>query len=118
MKTVLALALLATLAFFGCAPSNTATEPAVPPTTESTAPKTEAITTPVDFTNKEGKLICPVTGDVIASKDKAVGYQDYEGKRYYFCCDACPSAFKKDPAKYADGKAIAAGEAMPMGHSE
>jgi YHS domain-containing protein len=31
--------------------------------------------------------------------NKAI-YVDYQGKRVYFCCDACPAVFKKDPAKY------------------
>lgn len=39
---------------------------------------------------------CPVMGGTI-NKDI---YADYEGKRVYFCCDACISTFKKDPAKY------------------
>jgi YHS domain-containing protein len=39
---------------------------------------------------------CPVMGGKI-NKDI---YADYEGKRVYFCCDACISPFKKDPAKY------------------
>ncbi|NLI01467.1 MAG: YHS domain-containing protein [Chthonomonadales bacterium] len=28
-------------------------------------------------------------------------YADYKGKRYYFACSSCPTAFKKDPAGYA-----------------
>ena len=39
---------------------------------------------------------CPVMGGTI-NKDI---YADYEGKRVYFCCDACISTFKSDPAKY------------------
>ncbi|MBI1331680.1 MAG: YHS domain-containing protein [Armatimonadetes bacterium] len=62
--------------------------------------------TPVAFTNDKGELLCPVNGDVVASPDKAAGFQDYEGKRYYFCCAGCPDKFKADPAKYADGKAL------------
>ena len=27
-------------------------------------------------------------------------FADYQGKRVYFCCKACPAEFKKDPAKY------------------
>lgn len=63
-----------------------------------------ATTEPVAFTNANGEIVCPVMGTVIASKDKAVGHQDYEGKRYYFCCGECPEVFAKDPAKYKDGK--------------
>jgi YHS domain-containing protein len=33
-------------------------------------------------------------------------YADYKGKRYFFCCGGCPSAFKKDPAKYAKAASI------------
>jgi YHS domain-containing protein len=27
-------------------------------------------------------------------------YADYEGKRVYFCCGACPPKFREDPEKY------------------
>ncbi len=56
---------------------------------------------PVAYTNAEGKLLCPVMNSVIASKEDAISYQDYEGKRYYFCCGGCPEKFKAEPAKYA-----------------
>ncbi len=52
--------------------------------------------------NKEGKVACPVMGTLIESPDKAVGYQDYNGVRYYFCCDMCPPKFKENPSLYAD----------------
>jgi len=39
---------------------------------------------------------CPVMGGPI-NKDI---YVDYQGKRIYFCCPACPEEFKKDPDKY------------------
>ncbi len=55
----------------------------------------------VAYSNEKGELICPVLGDVIASADAAVGHQDYEGKRYYFCCAGCPEKFAADPEKYA-----------------
>ena len=50
------------------------------------------------------KISCAVQkGDMVdvakATKDKM--YADYKGKRYFFCCQGCPDAFKKDPAKYA-----------------
>ncbi|MBS1723836.1 MAG: YHS domain-containing protein [Armatimonadetes bacterium] len=38
----------------------------------------------------------------IASPDKTVGFQDYNDKRYYFCCDMCPETFRKNPALYAE----------------
>lgn len=39
---------------------------------------------------------CPVMGGTI-NKDI---YVDYQGKRIYFCCEACPKEFNKDPDKY------------------
>lgn len=48
-----------------------------------------------DKSSNEQKT-CPVMGGTI-NKDI---YADYEGKRVYFCCEACVPTFKKDPAKY------------------
>ena len=70
-------------------------------TTTMAAPPAQGEMKPVAFTNDKGELICPVMKSVIASEKGAVGYQDHEGKRYYFCCDGCPQVFKKDPAKWA-----------------
>ena len=53
------------------------------------------------FKNEDGDLACPVMGSVIISEDDAVGYQDHDGTRYYFCCGGCPEEFAADPAKYA-----------------
>jgi YHS domain-containing protein len=39
-----------------------------------------------------------------ATKDKM--FADYKGNRYFFCCEGCPAAFKKDPAKYAKAEHI------------
>jgi YHS domain-containing protein len=39
---------------------------------------------------------CPVSGHAI---DKSV-YEDYEGKRVYFCCESCVDKFKEDPDSY------------------
>jgi YHS domain-containing protein len=33
-------------------------------------------------------------------------FADYKGKRYFFCCGGCPSAFKANPAKYAKAASI------------
>ncbi len=44
----------------------------------------------------KAQTTCPVMGGKI---DKKI-FADHEGKRVYFCCDACPETFKKDPAKY------------------
>ena len=43
-------------------------------------------------------LICPVTGDKIASAKAAAGHSVYKGKTYYFCCAGCKPRFDKDPA--------------------
>jgi len=45
-------------------------------------------------------MICPVTGDKIASVQKAVGHSTYKGKTYYFCCSGCKPRFDKSPAKF------------------
>lgn len=39
---------------------------------------------------------CPVSGKPI----KATAVAEHEGQNVYFCCDGCPTAFKKDPAKF------------------
>ena len=39
---------------------------------------------------------CPVMGGKINTEI----YADYEGKRVYFCCEACIPTFKEDPEKY------------------
>jgi len=42
------------------------------------------------------QTMCPVMGGEIDKKF----FADYQGKRVYFCCNACPATFKKDPVKY------------------
>lgn len=49
-----------------------------------------------------GNTVCPVSGDKVGDSKLTA---TYEGKTYHFCCDDCPKAFAKDPAKYA--KAVA-----------
>lgn len=92
--TFVAAALIAV----GCASNTEAEQTASPAQTQEAKP--------VAFTNDEGKLICPVMGTPIESEEKAVGYADHDGKRYYFCCDGCPEQFKADPAKYAEGASL------------
>ena len=48
----------------------------------------------------KASLVCPVTGDKIASVKDAAGKSTYKGKTYYFCCSQCKPMFDKDPAKY------------------
>ncbi len=49
---------------------------------------------------KPAALVCPVTGEKIASVKEAIGSSVYKGKTYYFCCSACKPAFDKAPQKY------------------
>ena len=41
-------------------------------------------------------------------------YADYKGRRYFFCCNGCPQAFKKNPAKYAKAESIVTPKATPQ----
>ncbi len=50
------------------------------------------------------RISCPVMKGnkvSIATATKKKMFADYKGNRYFFCCDGCPQAFKKNPAKYA-----------------
>ncbi len=49
---------------------------------------------------KSAALVCPVTGEKIASVKAAAGSSAYKGKTYYFCCGMCKPKFDKNPAKY------------------
>lgn len=94
------LALVMGAALVGCSPAAPAEEGTTPPATGETS-KTEggATAEPVAF-KKDGKLWCPVMDQEVESVEKAVGYQDVDGVRYYFCCAGCPEPFKEDPNKY------------------
>ena len=50
---------------------------------------------------KTAALVCPVTGEKIASK-KAASHSAYKGKTYYFCCAGCKPKFDKAPKKYVE----------------
>ena len=52
--------------------------------------------TAVDSENAPAQETCPVMGGVVNEKL----YEDYQGKRVYFCCEGCREPFKKDPEKY------------------
>lgn len=56
---------------------------------------------------KKEALFCPVSKEAVKSYDKASGYGDYNGVRYYFCCGGCDKPFAQDPAKYAPNAAQA-----------
>lgn len=55
---------------------------------------------------KPAVLICPVTGEKIASPAAAAGQETYKGKTYYFCCSACKPAFDKNPDKVIAAAAL------------
>jgi YHS domain-containing protein len=57
-------------------------------------------------------LICPVTGNKIASAAKAYNHETYQGKTYYFCCPECKPRFDKTPAKIVAN--AAQGKYQPM----
>jgi len=42
-------------------------------------------------------VLCVVSGKAVKA-DAAI---DYKGGKLYFCCEGCPNAFSKNPAKYA-----------------
>ena len=57
---------------------------------------------------KKTALICPVTGEQIASPAAAAGHETYKGKTYYFCCAACQPMFDKNRDKAVADAARAA----------
>lgn len=91
-----ALAMLAASVLVGC---QTGTSSGTTGDLESTTTQTtpEATSEPVAYT-KDGKLFCPIMKSEIASKEKAVGYVDHKGTRYYMCCQPCLDQAQKDPA--------------------
>jgi len=44
-------------------------------------------------------FVCPVSGEEGKLADNT-NYTDYQGQRYYFCCEKCPADFAKDPDKF------------------
>lgn len=67
----------------------------------------------------EETVVCPVTGEKVL-KSEAPARLDYQGKTYYFCCEACREAFQKDPGKYigkrADGGEMPCRQNRAAGH--
>ena len=77
MKTLAFFALALTLApFAAAAPAHT--------------PKASA---------KPAALVCPITGQKIASVKTAYSHETYKGKTYYFCCVVCKPKFDRNPNK-------------------
>lgn len=56
----------------------------------------DATKTAETATDAIAQKTCPVMGGKIDPKL----FVDYKGRRVYFCCDACPPMFNKEPDKY------------------
>lgn len=54
---------------------------------------------------KKAALVCPVTGEKIASAKAAAGHSTFKGKTYYFCCGMCKPKFDKNPGRYVTNAA-------------
>jgi YHS domain-containing protein len=85
---------------FGCLLAAGCGTPAAPVTPTAAADAD----VPPAFRNDQGKLACPVMGDVVESPEKSAGHLDHAGVRYYFCCNSCQVMFEDDPEKYVDGR--------------
>lgn len=48
---------------------------------------------------KGESYFCPVSKEKTSAKE-AAGYADYNGTRYFVCCEGCIDTFRKDPSKY------------------
>ena len=88
------------------APTDGATGEAAPKTDEkSGASTTEGATQQPTAFRHNGDLYCPIMKSKIRSEADAVGYVDYEGIRYYMCCESCLTMAKNDPKVAADAAA-------------
>ncbi|MFM9873518.1 MAG: hypothetical protein ACKVQS_08665 [Fimbriimonadaceae bacterium] len=104
MKRIsLFLVIIAGLLIAGC--SSTTPEAKSDTTTKEPTAVTKTDPTssePVAFRNGKGELVCPMMGSVIKDEASAVGHVDYEGVRYYLCCDMCIEPANKDPKAMAE----------------
>lgn len=87
------------LCLCSCSPAP-ATSTQVSDADVTTSPKKEWPKDVAIYRNEKGEVLCPVMNDAIKEPGMAVGYQDYKGKRYYFCCGMCPEKFKASPEQY------------------
>ncbi len=69
----------------------------------STDEKAKFDASPAQYTAVPAKeaLYCPVEKEAIKGYASAGSYRDYNGVRYFFCCNGCPQQFDKKPADYA-----------------
>lgn len=86
--------------------TSTGTPEAAPKTddTSGASSATGATQQPTAFRHN-GDLYCPIMKQKIRSEADAVGYVDYEGTRYYMCCESCLTMAKNDPKMAADAAA-------------
>ncbi len=109
MKHLLAIIILSGLVLSGCG-QKSSEEPSQKPEVQQKS-QTESNQSvekqSVDGTKKvsetgtemkaaEAGLVCIVTGE---EADPEV-FTEYNGKKYYFCCEKCQKLFKKNPPKY------------------
>jgi YHS domain-containing protein len=71
-----------------------------------------------EFKDQNGRLACPVMGDIVDSPAEATSHADYQGVRYYFCCDSCEKRFAADPEAFADGRFLRQEGIWPGGTSD
>lgn len=63
-------------------------------------------------------LVCAVSGEAIADYGTSAGYVDYEGVRYYACCEGCLPSLKKDIATLKSSDKVKVTEPkVIMGHN-
>jgi YHS domain-containing protein len=116
------VAVLSVSILSGCSGDKKEDDSSTPKTEQdntTTKPEVEGMgeTETIAFTNKDGKIVCAVMGTELASEKDAVNYSDFEGVRYYFCCDGCKPLFDANPEKYAGGAALdGAGSPDDHGH--
>jgi YHS domain-containing protein len=79
----------------GCGSGETS-KPTPPPTVMPMPMPSHAAMPAASAAAAIAQKLCPVTGGPINPNI----YVDYQGRRVYFCCNACPPVFLKDPAKY------------------
>lgn len=51
-------------------------------------------------------LYCPVGKEEVPSFSKSSDYVDFDGTRWFMCCDGCGDPFAKDPKKYLTAAAL------------
>jgi YHS domain-containing protein len=51
----------------------------------------------------------PVCG-MDVQPEQAAGQSEYQGRTFYFCCDACKEKFDKEPQRFARPQSATAGQ--------